>query len=116
MKHKTIRNHKDFIADRNDIHVGSDCFSVKIKKQSVPGETRYGLVVSKKIFNTAVKRNLAKRKIRDWIHYNEEFMNLNMDYIFFVNEKILDYSRDLGYKDMRKAMEKITKIYNDTHE
>ena len=86
MKHKTIRNHRDFITSKDDILVQSVCFNLKIKKQSVSGETRYGLVASKKVFKTAVDRNLAKRKMRDWIAHNEEFMNLNMDYIFFINE------------------------------
>ena len=113
MKHKTIRNHRDFITSKDDILVQSVCFNLKIKKQSVSGETRYGLVASKKVFKTAVDRNLAKRKMRDWIAHNEEFMNLNMDYIFFINEQILDYSRDVGYEDTCNAMKQIAQIYHE---
>jgi len=113
MKHKTIRNHRDFITSKDDILEQSVCFNLKIKNQSVPGEIRYGIIASKRVFRTAVDRNLAKRKMRDWIAYNEELMNLNVDYIFFVNEQILDYPRDIGRKDVREAMENIADAYNN---
>ena len=116
MKHKTIRNHKDFTSSKDDIRMRSFCFFVKVKEPSVPGESRYGLIASKKIFKTAVARNLAKRKMRDWIAYNEEYMILDMDYIFVLNPEILKYPRDLGYRDTRKALKRIARNHNKANE
>ena len=111
MKHKTIRNHKDFLAKRTDPAVCAPCFLLKAKQSSVPGQSRYGILVSKKSFKLAVHRNLAKRKMRDWVAFNEHLFLPDKDYIFILNENILDYNRDIGRKDTETAMRKIKRIY-----
>lgn len=112
MKRKTIRNHKDFIVPRDCISARSDLFLIKTKTAKIPGDARYGIVVSKHNFKSAVQRNRAKRLLRDWIAYNEDLMNQNLDYIFIVNNTILDVNRDLGRAKVKSAFEKITKQYD----
>ena len=111
MKHKTIRQHRDFITPRDALKMRSECFLLKIKERSIPNETRYGLVASKKVFTTAVARNRAKRVMRAWLTECEDLMNLEMDYIFILNTNILDYPKDLGLRDTRKAFRKIACDY-----
>jgi len=113
MKHKTIRNHKDFYTPRDGIRMRSVCFYLKIKDRCVPNETRYGLVAAKKIFKTAVERNRAKRVMRAWLTEYEDLMTLDQDYIFILNPTILNYPRNLGFRDTRKAIKRIAKAYND---
>lgn len=112
MKRKTLRNHNDFIVPRDCISARSDLFLLKTKHAKIPGDARYGIVVSKRIFNLAVKRNRAKRLLRDWIAYNEDLMNPDLDYIFIADEAILDANRDMGRAEIKSAFEKITKQYD----
>ena len=111
MKHKTIRNHKDFLTGPQDIKVRSVCFYVKTKKSHIPDESRYGIVVTKRRFKKATERNRAKRVMRDWIAYSEDLFLPNIDYIFIPNDEILDYNREQGRKDTIKALKRIKKAY-----
>ena len=111
MKHKTIRNHKDFITTHTDIVVRTHSFYLKLKQPSVEGQSRYGIMVTKRVFKKAVDRNKAKRKIRDWIAFNEDLFLPDRDYIFSLTGGILDYPRDLGRKDVETAMKKAKRLY-----
>ncbi len=112
MKRKTIRNHKDFFVPKDGIHVAMDCFLAKAKPAKIPGDARYGLIVSKKIFKLAVHRNRAKRLIRNWIAENEGLMLPDLDYIFIVRNTLLDYDHKKGSRQIKRALSKISKIYN----
>lgn len=112
MKRKTIRNHKDFFVPKDGIHVAMDCFLVKAKPAKIPGDARYGLIVSKKTFKLAVHRNRAKRLIRNWIAENEGLMLPDLDYIFIVRNTLLDYDHKKGSRQIKRALSKISKIYN----
>lgn len=110
MKRKTIRNHLDFITERDGVHVCTNCVVVKIKPAKYSGDARYGLVVPKKMFKLAVLRNRAKRLLRDWIAYNEDLMLDKYDYIFISRATILDCSRDFGRLEIKRALTKIMKM------
>ena len=112
MKRKTIRNHKDFYMPHNGLVVATDCFVIKAGPAKIPGDARYGLVVSKRSFRFAVKRNRAKRLMRDWIAANENLMSQDLDYVFIVNNPVLECDRESGRQKIEKALLKISKIYN----
>lgn len=114
MKMKTVRKHKDFIGKPQDIKMRSVCFIVRIKDRSIPTETRYGIIASKRTFKKAVERARAKRVIRDWIAFNEDLFTLEKDYIFILNREILDYNREIGRKDTAKALKRIKKAWIET--
>ena len=108
MKRKTIRNHKDFATTPEDPVVTDTCFIVKAKP-AVKKDPRYGLIAAKRVFKLAVLRNRAKRLLRDWIAYNEDLMNPDMDYIFVARTSILNCSREQGRENLARALKKISK-------
>jgi len=112
MKRKTIRNHRDFLTTIDDFKSSNDLFMVKAKNAKIPGDARYGIIVTKKSFKLAIWRNRAKRLIRDWIAANEDLMVDNLDYIFILHGAILDADREQGRKQMAHALVQISKMYN----
>jgi len=113
MKRKTIRNHKDFFTTRDGPGVANNCCVIKIKPVKIPGDARYGLIASKRLFKTAVTRNRAKRIARDWIAFNENLMMHQFDYIFILRESILSCDRDLGRQKIAHSFEKLSETYSD---
>ena len=111
MKRKTIRNHRDFLTTKDDLKTSNDLFMVKAKTAKIPGDARYGLLVTKKTFKFAVQRNRAKRLIRDWLNYNEHLMLDDLDYIIILHKSILDSDRETGRKTLADALIKISKLY-----
>lgn len=112
MKRKTIRNHKDFFVPKDGTYAAFDCFKVCAKPAKISGDARYGLIVSKRTFKFSVQRNRAKRLIRDWITVNEDLMLPELDYVFIIRSSLLDCNRKKGYRQIKRALLKIAKIYN----
>jgi ribonuclease P protein component len=110
MKRKTIRNHLDFVCPRNTIAAHCSFCVVKAKPVRANVDARYGLVASKRIFRLATQRNRAKRLMRDWIAYSEDFMSPQYDYIFILNSKILETVRKKGRNKTKNCLKKINKI------
>ena len=108
MKRKTIRNHKDFLTTPDDPVFINHFFIVKAKS-AAKKDSRYGIIVSKRTFKLAVLRNRAKRRLRDWIAYNEHLMLPNKDYVFIGRVSILECSREDGRRKMAHALKKISK-------
>ena len=111
MKRKTIRNHNDFLMPRNGLVARTDFFMVRAKTAKFSDSPRYGIVVTKKVFKLANERNRAKRRLRDWVAYNEDFMLPDLDYTFIASDKILTCSRETARKCMEFAIKKIERIY-----
>ena len=111
MKRKTILNHNDFITPPDCIIGRSEFFIIKTKLAKYPGDARYGIIASKRMFKLAVNRNRAKRILRDWIAYNEDLMLPMLDYIFIAHDRILGAQRDSGRLCMEKSLKRIARIY-----
>jgi len=115
MKHKTIRNHRDFLIAPDDVHgffVRTDCFIVKTKSTKKYGDNKYGIIVTKRTFKLAVQRNRAKRLLRDWIAFNEDLMLPDLDYVFITRFPILNCNRKNGREMVYQAFKEITKLYD----
>ena len=84
-------------------------FIAKCRPTLFPGDARYGLIVTKKTFKHAVKRNRAKRLLRVWIGENEKLLRDDMDYVFIARGAILDASLQDGVKTMASALKTINK-------
>lgn len=117
MKRKTIRNHKDFITNRDGPRIADAFFIIKLKPAKFPDDPRYGLIAPKKVFKMAVQRSRAKRIIRDWIAANENLMMPAYDYVFVLREPILYLPRDRGRHKMQLKFKRLKKLYsvNETH-
>lgn len=100
----TIKNHKDFLMTDDNPVAKSAFFFVRMKPAVVPNKARYGLIATKKTFKFAVQRNLAKRKLRDWIRFSEKHMRPDMDYVFIARKPILDAPREDGRSAMVRAL------------
>lgn len=108
MKRKTVRNHNDFLTTPGMPYAFGDYFIIKMKP-AARKDARYGLVATKRTFRYAVKRNLAKRLLRDWIAYNENLMAPNADYIFIARNTIFECSRETGRRKMASLLKKLSK-------
>ena len=107
----TIKNHNDFLATDEDPTARCAFFLIRAKMAKFPDAPRYGLTVTKKTFKLAVDRNLAKRKLRDWIRFNHDLLLPQYDYIFIARRAILNASRTDGRVAMKKALRYIGKNY-----
>lgn len=109
----TIKNHNDFITDRNFPFSAGELFTVRTRPTRDISDPRYGLVVSKRNFRFAVSRNRAKRLLRDWIRFADEYMCSDLDYVFFAHPRILDadITRDMGRGEMVRALNEIKHRY-----
>ncbi|MCQ2574514.1 MAG: ribonuclease P protein component [Alphaproteobacteria bacterium] len=85
----------------------TDFFTTKAKPICYQRDSRYGIVISKKIFKLAIERSRAKRLLRDWIAYNENLMQEGYDYIFIAKINILNTDRETGRTTVKNALEKI---------
>lgn len=103
----TIKKHSDFIIADNYPSVRTPLFIAKCRATLFPGDARYGLVVTKKTFKWAVKRNRAKRLLRVWIRANENLLRDDMDYVFIARAPILDATLADGVQTMATALNKI---------
>ena len=113
MKRKTIRNHKDFLSQPDDIRASNGLFFVKARPAKIAGQGRYGIVAPKKVFKLAVSRNRAKRLVRDWIGNREHLMDDNLDYIFVLRDTILNTERSRGRKKMAYELINILQTYKN---
>lgn len=111
MKHKTIRNHKDFLTTPHDLVVYTEYFVLKAKSAKYKNDNRYGLVAAKRTFKLAVHRNRAKRLLRDWLSFNEELMLPDLDYIIIARLNILNCDREDGRSQMYQALTKIAQMH-----
>ena len=110
----TIKNHLDFHTERDFPGAVTDIFSIRTKPAKFENDPRYGLIVTKRNFRYAVMRNRAKRLLRDWIMFANDYMCPELDYVFFARSGILDKSvtRENGRDLMVHALKKI-KHQND---
>lgn len=111
----TIKNHIDFATDRSCPYATTDLFIIRTRPAKFENDARYGLVVTKRNFRFAVERNRAKRLLRDWIRFAEQYMCDNLDYVFFANANILNetVTREIGRDTMVRALQNI-KNRNDS--
>ena len=107
----TIKLHKDFLPQSTDISSQTRWFYARANVAKIPGDARYGLIVTKKMFRHAVDRNRAKRLLRDWIYFNEGLLLPDLDYVFIVRAPILTATREEGRAAMKKALKNIKKQY-----
>lgn len=79
-------------------------FLIRAKPAKFADDARYGLIATKKTFRLAVERNLAKRKLRDWIRFNEKYLLPDRDYVFVARRGILGAERKNGRTAMGRAL------------
>ena len=108
----TIKKHKDFLMTDDDPVAKSSFFYVRMKPSVISGDARYGVVATKKTFKLAIERNRAKRLLRDWLRFNEDYMLPDMDYVVVARHSILTAKRDDGRCAMARALNHLKKSKN----
>ncbi|MBQ3474288.1 ribonuclease P protein component [Candidatus Saccharibacteria bacterium] len=58
--------------------------------ENTKGFTRFGVIVSKKVEKSAVKRNVIRRRVYEALRTNFDLIPKNKDYLFVV------YSKEIG--------------------
>ena len=107
----TIKKHQDFLTTDIDPSARSAYFVIRAKKAKFPNDPRIGFMATKRTFKLAVERNRAKRLLRDWVHYSEDLLAPQYDYIFIAYSGILSATRDQGRLAMTKALGHIMNKY-----
>jgi len=96
----TIRKHKNF--DFADIK-SSILPAFFMKKRPMRFDAgQYGIVAGKKVFPSAVKRNRAKRLLREWLRGCD--MPKGQDVLLVARPEILETSLKSGLEQMKKAL------------
>ncbi len=79
-------------------------FLVKFKKNGLP-ESRYTVITSGKVHKRAVKRNLAKRRIREIIRLNQNKLAKGYDVAIIVSPKIINKLGKVAvYQEIEKEL------------
>lgn len=89
----------------------ADYFMLKAKPAKIPGDARYGIIITKKTFKSAVLRNRAKRVVRDWIAFGEDLMVPELDYVFILYPSVLKCDRESGRKTVTKSLKRVAKTF-----
>ncbi len=105
----TIKKHKDFKAHQNAPYILDVFFIAKTDKAVKHPIGRYGLIVTKKTFKSAVDRNRAKRLLRVWFRANLSEIKTDQDYIFIARKSILTADFETGLNNMCKCIRKLNK-------
>ena len=108
----TIKSHADFLMTDNDPSARALFFFVRAKRARFPNNPRIGFTATKHTFKLAVERNRAKRLLRDWVHFHENLLAPEFDYVFIARRMILDATRSAGRVAMEKALSHIIRKYS----
>lgn len=102
----TLKRRKDFveIGKQTEAFV-SDFFIMRTRPTLFEGDARFGITATKKTFEkSAIKRNRARRLLREWIRLNNDKLNPDLDYVFIARHMILDSTLKSGLKQMERAI------------
>ncbi|MDR0448869.1 MAG: ribonuclease P protein component [Rickettsiales bacterium] len=70
---------------------------------------KYGMVATIKSFDTAVKRNRARRLMREWLRLSGK-LDPALDYSFVLRPHILDAKAGEGQKELSRALGKLREM------
>ena len=99
----TIKSHKNFNFEGMP-RIAEPAFFMKYRPKLFK-VGKFGLISSKKIFKTSVKRNRAKRLLKAWI--KEVELPSKFDFLFIARSEILETYKDSGLEQLKKALTKI---------
>lgn len=108
---KTIKKHSDFMMPDDGPVARSPYFLIRAGATRFPDGARFGITATKRTFRHAVDRNRAKRKLRDWIRFNDKYLLDNLDYVFIARGAIIDATRPDGRASMGRALRYIKREY-----
>jgi ribonuclease P protein component len=101
-----LRRAKDFaLLSQKGRVVYSPFFALRLRPSS--GATKVGFVTSTKVFKTAVKRNRAKRRLREILRLMKNEWPKNFDLLFILKPEVLDAKSEDLNAAVRRAWEKI---------
>jgi ribonuclease P protein component len=105
-KPQRLRRAKDFaLLSQKGRVVFASLFTLRFRQSKEP--TKVGFVTSAKVFKTAVKRNRAKRRLREVLRLIQPNWPANMNLLFIAKPQVLDADFEELKKAVLHAFEKI---------
>jgi len=103
----TIKKHADFAELENSRTFRCELFIARAHPTKFPNDARYGLIVPKRAFKLATRRNRIKRRLRAWIRLNEGLLLPDLDYVFIARSGVSDADHQKGMLWMQRALKEI---------
>lgn len=101
-----LRRAKDFaLLSQKGRVIYSPFYALRLRPSREP--TKVGFVTSTKVFKTAVKRNRAKRRMREVLRLLKADWPKQIDALFILKYDVLDASHDELMAAVRRSFEKI---------
>ena len=105
-KSDRLRRAKDFaLLSQKGRVVYSPFFALRLRPSE--GATKVGFVTSTKVFKTAVKRNRAKRRMREVLRLLKSEWPNHFDLLFILKPEVLDAKSEELHAAVKRAWEKI---------
>ena len=105
-KSDRLRRAKDFaLLSQKGRVVYSPFFALRLRPSE--GKTKVGFVTSTKVFKTAVKRNRAKRRMREVLRLLKSEWPNHFDLLFILKPEVLDGKSEELHAAVKRAWEKI---------
>lgn len=105
-KTERLRRAKDFaLLSQKGRVVYSPFYALRLR--SSQAATKVGFVTSAKIFRTAVKRNLAKRRMREVLRLLKNEWPKQLDLLFILKTEVLDAGFEELQSSVKRSFEKI---------
>jgi len=101
-----LRRAKDFaLLSQKGRVVYSPFYALRLRPTQSP--TKVGFVTSTKVFKTAVKRNRAKRRLREILRHVKKEWPQNVDLLFILKFEVLDAKHEELVASVKRTFEKI---------
>lgn len=97
-------NRSDFLRLKNASCVFRARFFIVNAAPAATLPARYGMTATKKSFDNAVRRNRARRLLREWLRLSADKLDPALDYSFVLRMAILDTTREDGLKELARAL------------
>lgn len=105
-KPERLRRAKDFaLLSQKGRVVYSPFYALRLRPSHTP--TKVGFVTSTKVFKTAVKRNRAKRRMREILRLLRNEWPKQLDLLFILKMETLDAEFDALQSAVKRSFEKI---------
>ncbi|QQG44884.1 MAG: ribonuclease P protein component [Candidatus Sungiibacteriota bacterium] len=102
----TVKNPKDFHALlRRGQKTESPFFRVVVNRTSL-SNSRFVFVAPKSVDRRSTKRNVLRRRLREWVRRNPNVFIHPSDFLIFIKKEAAGASRTNFYEDFKKTLER----------
>ena len=107
-KEQILRNSKDFsLLYQRGRRLNFSFFQIIFRKSLLP-YPRFAFVTARAVDTRAVKRNLVRRRAREWLRKRALFSGMPLDILFIFKKGVTAIPRAQFYAEFERAVKKIT--------